>query len=145
MDTLGPRQALIINAGRDPAPGWDPRKLALQIPRSRLKSLSPAPIAWLLAAIQPRGSVYSMIGEIPAAQQLPGMSIHELHCPWMQHPFMHNQFLLGHKADIHKIREAGITRISIDTAKGSDIPEPVETPATRRSAAMLVGDDAVTG
>jgi len=64
-----------------------------------------------------------MIREIDATQLLPGMYIHELHCSWMQHPFMHNQFLLEEKADIRKIREAGIKRISIDTDKGIDIPE----------------------
>jgi len=70
-----------------------------------------------------------LIKEITAAQLLPGMYIQELHCSWMQHPFMHNQFLLKDPADIRKIREAGIKRISIDTDKGIDLPaSPRATP-----------------
>jgi len=50
-----------------------------------------------------------------------GMYIHDLNCDWMSHPFLLKRFLLTDEAAIHKIVEAGIHQVYIDTRKGLDV------------------------
>lgn len=49
------------------------------------------------------------------------MYIHELHCSWMDHPFVRNQFKLEDKEDLQKIKKVNVLWITIDTSKGLDI------------------------
>ncbi|MCU7940159.1 MAG: HD-GYP domain-containing protein [gamma proteobacterium symbiont of Bathyaustriella thionipta] len=64
-----------------------------------------------------------MIKTISADQLIPGMYIHELNCPWVEHPFVRNQFKITETKDIKKIHEMGIKSLKIDTCKGLNVQE----------------------
>jgi putative nucleotidyltransferase with HDIG domain len=51
------------------------------------------------------------------------MFIHHLECGWMEHPFLVNQFLVTQQSEIDKVRQHGIRQVSIDTARGLDVPQ----------------------
>lgn len=98
-----------------------------------------------------------MIKKINSTELQVGMFIHELHCSWIDHPFMKNQFLISSNDEIKKVKNANIKLVSIDISKGKDIdlpeakPEPIvaepvqaetpETPpkATKQSLEARVG------
>ncbi len=74
-----------------------------------------------------------MIKRIPVTQLCVGMYVHDLHCGWMDHPFFRSQFLVDDEAIRQKIVQAGIRELSIDTARGLDVPaaapdQPEDTP-----------------
>jgi putative nucleotidyltransferase with HDIG domain len=56
-------------------------------------------------------------------QLKPGLYIHDLDCGWMEHPFLHNQFLIQDLSDIDKIIKTGIKSLYIDTHKGMDVDD----------------------
>lgn len=58
------------------------------------------------------------------------MFINELHCSWMDHPFVRNQFELSDPKDIAKVKKAGIKQVTIDTSKGLDIDKVEPTSET---------------
>lgn len=62
-----------------------------------------------------------MIKKINTDQIKAGMYIHDLNCGWMGHSFLKNNFAVRDDKTIHKIREAGIKEVYIDTQKGDDI------------------------
>lgn len=64
-----------------------------------------------------------MITRIASEQLRVGMFIHNLECGWMDHPFLVNQFKITHQSEIDKILQHGIQRVSIDTARGLDLPD----------------------
>lgn len=64
-----------------------------------------------------------MIKTISTEQLTSGMYIHELNCPWIQHPFARNQFKITATKDIKKIHAIGIKSLKIDTCKGLDVQE----------------------
>lgn len=64
-----------------------------------------------------------MIKTISTRQLTSGMYIHELHCPWIKHPFARNQFKITDKKDIKKIHDTGIKSLKINTCKGLDIQD----------------------
>ncbi len=64
-----------------------------------------------------------MLKKVDSAQLKVGMYIQDLSCDWMTHPFIRNRFLIGSEAEIHKIRQAGIHDVVIDSAKGLDVED----------------------
>jgi len=63
-----------------------------------------------------------MITRIASEQLRVGMFIHHLECGWIDHPFLVNQFKITSQAEIDKIIQHGIARVSIDTVRGLDLP-----------------------
>ena len=66
-----------------------------------------------------------MIRKIPLAELLPGMFVVDLHKPWIEHNIWRTRFNVRDQPHIHKLREAGIVEVSIDTERGIDLPPPV--------------------
>lgn len=66
-----------------------------------------------------------MIRKIAIDQLQPGMYVVDLHRPWLAHSFWRARFMVGDAAQIARLREEGISEVSIDTDKGGDLP-PVE-------------------
>jgi HD-GYP domain-containing protein (c-di-GMP phosphodiesterase class II) len=64
-----------------------------------------------------------MLKKVDSTQLKVGMYIQDLSCDWMTHPFIRNRFLIGSEAEIHKIRQAGIHDVVIDSAKGLDVED----------------------
>ncbi len=62
-----------------------------------------------------------MIKKINASELQVGMFIHELHCNWIDHPFLKNQFIITSDEQLKKVWDAGIKLVSIDTSKGKDV------------------------
>jgi putative nucleotidyltransferase with HDIG domain len=66
-----------------------------------------------------------MIKKIDVTDLKPQMYIHDINCPWIDHPFLRNRFLLRSEEDIEKIAAYGIRQVYIDTEIGldkSDLP-----------------------
>ena len=63
-----------------------------------------------------------MIRKISAQALLPGMYVVDLHCRWLENSFWRQQFLIEDDAAVAKVISDGITHVSIDTARGIDIP-----------------------
>ena len=63
-----------------------------------------------------------MIRKISIDQLLPGMYVVDLHKRWIEHSIWRQRFAVRDEAHIWKLREEGISEISIDTAKGIDLP-----------------------
>lgn len=85
----------------------------------------------------------NMIKKIPVADLQLGMYIHEMHGSWLSHPFWKTRFLLQDRADLAKIKAAGITHVSIDLAQSKVIltnsqsltePALIELPADDESS-----------
>ncbi len=70
-----------------------------------------------------------MIRKIFINQLLPGMYVVDLHKRWFDHSLWQSKFKVRDEAHIAKIKEEGIKEISIDTARGIDLPP---TPMARR-------------
>ncbi|MGB4066232.1 MAG: HD-GYP domain-containing protein [Azonexus sp.] len=63
-----------------------------------------------------------MIRKITIDQLQPGMYVVDLHKRWFDHSLWQSKFKVRDDAHIWKIREEGISEISIDTDKGADLP-----------------------
>lgn len=63
-----------------------------------------------------------MIRKISIDQLLPGMYVVDLHKRWFDHSLWQSRFKVRDAAHVWKLREEGISEISIDTAKGIDLP-----------------------
>lgn len=64
-----------------------------------------------------------MIKKIKVSDLKSEMYIHDLNCGWMDHNFLHNQFLIKDEQDVEKIIDSGIRYVYIDTSKGLDISD----------------------
>lgn len=60
---------------------------------------------------------------IQAGQLRPGMHVHKLCGPWLEHPFWRNSFDLTDPKDIDRILGSNVTEVWIDTARGLDIDD----------------------
>ena len=60
------------------------------------------------------------------------MYIHDLNCDWMEHTFLHNNFLVKDAQEIEKIIAAGIRHVYIDTGRGQDVPQAPSAEQVRR-------------
>jgi len=56
---------------------------------------------------------------------------------WHEHDFLKNQFLIDSEKQIKKIRELGLKTVTIDTAKGRDVKEPVN-PGTKNKGEEII-------
>ncbi|MBL8430516.1 MAG: HD-GYP domain-containing protein [Dechloromonas sp.] len=63
-----------------------------------------------------------MIRKISIDQLLPDMYVVDLHKRWFDHSLWQSKFKVRDDAHVAKIREEGIREISIDTARGVDLP-----------------------
>ncbi len=63
-----------------------------------------------------------MIRKITIDQLLPDMYVVDLHKRWFDHSLWQSKFKVRDDAHVSKIREEGISEISIDTARGIDLP-----------------------
>jgi HD-GYP domain-containing protein (c-di-GMP phosphodiesterase class II) len=63
-----------------------------------------------------------MIRKLTIDQLLPGMYVVDLHKRWLDHSLWIKRFAVRDEAHIWKLREEGISEISIDTDKGIDLP-----------------------
>ena len=58
-----------------------------------------------------------------------GMHVAKLDVAWFRSPFMRHSFLIRTDEQIEKLRHAGVKHLSIDPAKGLDLPgTPASTP-----------------
>lgn len=70
-----------------------------------------------------------MIRRISIDQLQPGMYVVDLHKHWLDHSIWRQRFMVRDAAHIWRLREEGISELSIDTAKGDDLPpEPPPAP-----------------
>jgi HD-GYP domain-containing protein (c-di-GMP phosphodiesterase class II) len=72
-----------------------------------------------------------VIRKLPIDQLLPGMHVVDLHRRWLEHSFWRQKFTVRDAEQIARLVEEGIVEVSIDTAKGIDLP-PVEPPPIAR-------------
>jgi len=75
-----------------------------------------------------------MIKKIPIANLQLGMFVHNINRPWLEHPFLHNQFLVKDPKTLHRILGVGSGEIYIDTDRGSDIAPEQEAVAGESEA-----------
>ena len=73
-----------------------------------------------------------MIRKLSIDQLQPGMFVVDLHRKWLEHSFWRQKFAVRDAEQIARLIEEGITEVSIDTEKGSDLPPP-EPPPVHRS------------
>jgi putative nucleotidyltransferase with HDIG domain len=68
------------------------------------------------------------IKRVRVADLKPGMYAHDLNCPWLQHGFLRQQFLIKDGEQIQKMKRQGLDEIYIDTERGDDFAgAPTET------------------
>jgi HD-GYP domain-containing protein (c-di-GMP phosphodiesterase class II) len=63
-----------------------------------------------------------MIRRISADQLQPGMYVVDVHMRWLDHSLWQRRFMVRDDAHAWKVREQGIREVSIDTARGIDLP-----------------------
>jgi len=63
-----------------------------------------------------------MIRKISIEQLLPGMYVVDLHKRWLDHSIWIKRFKVRDEEHIWKLKDEGIVEVSIDTAKGIDLP-----------------------
>lgn len=68
-----------------------------------------------------------MLKTISVDQLQPGMYLHALGGPWIDHPFWTSSFLLRRPQDLQRLRDSGIQEVVIDTDRGLDLPSAVAT------------------
>ena len=69
-----------------------------------------------------------MIRRLSIDQLQPGMYVVDLHKHWLEHSIWRQRFLVRDTAHIWRLREEGISEVSIDTTKGDDLPPPPPPP-----------------
>jgi HD-GYP domain-containing protein (c-di-GMP phosphodiesterase class II) len=69
-----------------------------------------------------------MIRKLSIDQLLPGMYVVDLHKRWFDHTLWQSRFKVRDEAHVWRLKEEGISEISIDTNKGIDLPPPPEAP-----------------
>lgn len=65
-----------------------------------------------------------MIRKISVDELLPGMYVVDLHKSWLDHMVWRRRFKVESLDHVRKLINAGISEVSIDTAKGIDLPPP---------------------
>lgn len=73
-----------------------------------------------------------MIKKIDVTDLKPKMFIHDINCPWLDHPFLRNRFLVESELDIERIAEYGIRQVYIDSERGPDMPEAPSAEEVRK-------------
>jgi len=65
-----------------------------------------------------------MIRKISIQELLPGMFVVDLHKHWLDHSVWRSKFLVRDETQVSRLLEEGIVEVSIDTARGLDVPPP---------------------
>ena len=73
-----------------------------------------------------------MIKKINVSELCPQMYIHDLNCGWMEHSFLHNNFLVKNAQEVEKIIASGIRYVYIDTSRGLDVPKALSAEEVRQ-------------
>ena len=63
-----------------------------------------------------------MIRQIPICDLLPGMYVVDVHKNWLDHSLWRQRFEVRDAAHVRRLVAEGITKVSIDTNKGIDLP-----------------------
>ena len=63
-----------------------------------------------------------MIRKISIDQLLPGMYVADLHKRWLDHSLWQSRFKVRDDEHVWRLKEEGISEVSIDTTKGVDLP-----------------------
>lgn len=63
-----------------------------------------------------------MIRQIPICDLLPGMYVVDMHKNWLDHSLWRQRFEVRDAAHVRRLVAEGITKVSIDTNKGIDLP-----------------------
>ena len=80
-----------------------------------------------------------MLKKLDPSKLRVGMSIHDLDCGWMEHPFVRNRFVISDEEEIRKIMAAGIRSVTIDCSRGLDVSEaPTVDEANAKTEAEVV-------
>ncbi|MDN4053712.1 HD-GYP domain-containing protein [Massilia sp. YIM B02763] len=74
-----------------------------------------------------------MLKTLDSSQLRVGMSIHDLDCGWMEHPFVRSRFVITSEEEIRRIRLAGIRGVTIDCERGLDV---ADAPTVEEAAAI---------
>lgn len=61
------------------------------------------------------------IKKIAVSELRPGMYVHDINCPWWDHPYLSNRFAVNDEATVTEVRKLGIRDLYIDTRKGADV------------------------
>lgn len=72
-----------------------------------------------------------MIRKIAIRDLVPGMHVVDLHKHWLEHSVWRRRFTVRDEAQITRLVEEGIVEVSIDPAKGIDLPPPPPPPEVR--------------
>lgn len=67
----------------------------------------------------------SSILRIRIDQLVVGMYVHDLNCPWFDHPFARNRFLVRSEQTLAEIRRLGVQELFIDASKGHSGTPPL--------------------
>ncbi len=80
------------------------------------------------------------IKRVRVADLKPGMYAHDLNCPWLQHGFLRQQFLIKDGDQIQKMKRQGLDAIYIDTDRGDDLAgAPTEAEISQELEQRLQG------
>ncbi|MCB5185532.1 HD-GYP domain-containing protein [Methylobacillus gramineus] len=66
-----------------------------------------------------------MLRQIPVSQLRIGMYLHKLDVTWINHPFWRSAFRITVQSEIDDLLSSGVTEVTIDTKKGSDVEREV--------------------
>jgi len=81
-----------------------------------------------------------MIKKVKMEDVRPGMYVHDLNVPWLEHKFLFNRFLLQNEKHIEKLKRENLLEILIDTEKGLDaVNAPTEEEAEAALMEKMIG------
>ena len=75
-----------------------------------------------------------MLKKIGVDELRPGMHLHAVCKPWLDHPFWVQRFLIRDAQDLERVRASGAAECLIDTGKGLDVAAPAAPPAVLPAA-----------
>jgi HD-GYP domain-containing protein (c-di-GMP phosphodiesterase class II) len=83
-------------------------------------------------------STDASIKKIPVALLRPGMYVHDVNCPWLDHPFFTNGFAVRDAKRVQDIISLGVHELYIDSSRGLDVADaPTETQVQREIDARM--------
>lgn len=80
------------------------------------------------------------IKKIPVDQLRPGMYVHDVNCPWLDHPFVSNSFAINGEERVREIKALGIHELYIDTERGADVAHAPTAAEVRQQIDMRMAD-----
>ena len=79
----------------------------------------------------------TMLKKIPVHQLCCGMYVHTICGSWLSHDFWRTSFLIETTAVLEKLQSSAIQAVWIDTDRGSDVAQEVDTPAALNAPVAL--------